>query len=111
MAYEIEWAESALAGLAEAVETIANDSPSYAASLAIQAERAANSLSEMPHRARRVREYGDPDVRELFVGKSYRLIYRVGKRTVSIVAFVHAARDLSKLVHEGNEFSGSEEEE
>lgn len=31
MAYEIEWAESALAGLTEAVEYIARDSPSYAA--------------------------------------------------------------------------------
>ena len=49
MAYEVEWAESALAGLVEAVEYIARDSPSYAASLAILADRAASSLSELPH--------------------------------------------------------------
>jgi plasmid stabilization system protein ParE len=98
VAYDIEWAESALEGLTEAVEYIARDSPSYAASLAIQADRAAASLSEMPHRGRRVREYHDPDVRELFVGKSYRLIYRVGTHVVSIIAFVHTARDLAKYV-------------
>ena len=70
MAYEIEWAESAIAALAEAVEYIARDSPSYAASLAVRAEHAASSLSELPHRGRRVREYNDPAVREIFVGKS-----------------------------------------
>jgi toxin ParE1/3/4 len=100
VAYEIEWAESAVAGLTEAVEYIARDSPSYAASLAILAYRAASSLSELPHRGRRVREYHDPDVRELVVGKSYRLIYRVGPQIVSVIAFVHAARDLAKFVQE-----------
>ena len=70
MAYEIEWAESAIAAFAEAVEYIARDSPSYAASLAVRAEHAASSLSELPHRGRRVREYNDPAVREIFVGKS-----------------------------------------
>jgi plasmid stabilization system protein ParE len=75
VAYEIEWAESAIAGLVEATEYIAKDSPSYAATLAIRAERAATSLDQFPHRGRRVTEYDDPNVRELIVG-NYRLIYR-----------------------------------
>jgi plasmid stabilization system protein ParE len=103
VAYEIEWAESAIAGLAEAVEYIARDSPSYAASLAVRAERAASSLSELPHRGRHVREYNDPAVREIFVGKSYRLIYRVESRVVSIIAFVHTARDLAKFITESTQ--------
>lgn len=103
MAYEIRWAESAIAGLAEAVEYIARDSPSYAASLAVRAERAASSLSELPHRGRLVREYHDPAVREIFVGKSYRLIYRVETYVVSIIAFIHTARDLAKFIADSSQ--------
>ena len=103
MAYEIEWAESAVAGLSEAVDYISRDSPSYAASLAVQADRAASSLSEFPRRGRLVREYHHPAVREIPVGKSYRLIYRVEAHSVSIIAFVHSARDLAKFVEDSTQ--------
>ncbi|HUP60296.1 MAG TPA: type II toxin-antitoxin system RelE/ParE family toxin [Thermoanaerobaculia bacterium] len=99
MAYEIEWAESAIAGLLEAVEYIARDSPSYAAALAVRAERTAASLSEFPHRGRRVAEYKDPNVRELVIS-NHRLIYRVGANLITVIAFVHTARDLTRLVEE-----------
>lgn len=100
MAYEVAWAGSALAGLTEAVEYIAKDSPSYAASLAVRADQAAISLSEFPNRGRNVREYRDPAVRELIVGSKYRLIYHVSAAKVSIIAFVHTARDLAAVVDE-----------
>ena len=96
MDFEVEWAESAFASLIEAVEYIAKDSPSYAASLGVQAERAAFSLRQFPNRGRLVREYHDPNVREVPVG-SYRLIYRVTSK-VSVIAFVHTARDLAALL-------------
>lgn len=97
MAHEIEWAESAIDGLLEAIDYIAKDSPSYAASLAVRAERTADSLAALPHRGRHVREYRDSAVRELAVD-SYRLIYRVAATKVTIIAFVHKARDLADLV-------------
>ena len=97
MDYEVEWTESAVVGLLDAIEYIARDSPSYAATLAVRAERAGASLSSLPDRGRRVTEFHDPDVRELQVG-SYRLIYRVGSRRVWILAFVHKARDLEGLL-------------
>ena len=103
MAYEVEWAESAVAGLVEAIEYIARDSPSYAASLAIRADRAASSLSEFPYRGRVVREYHDLAVREIFVGKSHRLIYRIEAHVVSVIAFVHTARDLAKYLGESTQ--------
>jgi toxin ParE1/3/4 len=103
VAYEIEWAESAVVGVVEAVEYIARDSPSYAATLAVRADRAALSLSEFPHRGRLVHEYHDSRVREIIVGKSYRLIYRIDVHTVSIIAFVHTARDLAKFVEESTQ--------
>jgi len=97
VAYEIEWAESAIASLIDTIEYIARDSPSYAAALAIRAERAAASLDELPERGRRVGEFDDPSVRELSVD-SYRLIYRVRARKVVMLAFVHKSRDLPGLL-------------
>ena len=42
-------------------------------------------------------------MREIFVGKSYRLIYRVKPSTVSIIAFIHTARDLAAYVRRQEE--------
>lgn len=100
MAHEVAWAESALVGLTEAVEYIARDSPSYAASLAVRADQAAISLRELANRGRLVREYRDPAVRELIVSGKYRLVYRVSDTRVSIIAFVHTSRDLAAFVQE-----------
>jgi toxin ParE1/3/4 len=99
MATEIKWAESAIQALEEAAEYIAKDSVVYAAALLAGAEKAAESLTRFPRRGRTVPEYGDPDIREIFVG-SYRLIFRISETQVRIVAFVHGARDLEKLIQE-----------
>jgi len=99
MATEIEWAESAIQALEEAAEYIAKDSVVYAAALVAGAEKAAESLTNSPRRGRSVPEYGDPDIREIFVG-SYRLIFRISEAHIEIIAFVHGARDLEKLIQE-----------
>jgi toxin ParE1/3/4 len=100
VAFKVDWSESALASLTEAIEYIAKDSPSYAAALAVQAERAGTSLDQLVHRGRVVPEYKDTAVREIPVGKSYRLIYKVEGGNVSVIAFVHTARDLASLIDE-----------
>lgn len=66
----------------------------------IQAEKSADSLRQFPQRGRLVPEYQDPKVGELFVG-SYRLIYEHNDDTVTIIAFVHGARDLTALIKAG----------
>jgi len=40
------------------------------------------------------------NVREVFVG-SYRLIYRTSKDLVTVIAFIHGARDLAALLGRG----------
>jgi len=97
VAREIIWAESAINSLLEAAEYIAKDSPSYASALTVQAEKTAESLSDFSKRGRLVPEFRDPNVRELFVG-SYRLIYRTSKNVVTVIAFIHGARDLAALI-------------
>jgi len=76
--------------LLDAIDYIARDSPSYAAALAVRAERAAISLQEFPHRGRRVGEFNDPDIRELAVA-NYRLIYLVCSSKVVLLVFISLA--------------------
>lgn len=100
MAREISWAESAINSLLEAAEYIAKDSPSYASALTLQAEKAAESLGQFSERGRVLPEMREPNVREVFVG-SYRLIYRTSKNLVTVIAFIHGARDLAALIERG----------
>ena len=76
----------------DAAKYIALDSPAAARRLAADAVRSGESLSELSERGRVVPELNDPRYRELLVG-AYRLVYRVDDEHVSIVAFVHGARD------------------
>ena len=99
MAREIVWTEVAARGLEQAAEYIGHDSPTYAAVLVAGADKAAQSLRAFPERGKTVPEYRAEEVRQLLVG-SYRLIYRVGPRTIEIVAFVHGARDLARFAEQ-----------
>jgi len=50
----------------------------------------------MARRGHVVPEIGDKQIRELIV-RSYRLIYKVEKSRVAVLAIVHGARDLNML--------------
>jgi plasmid stabilization system protein ParE len=76
----------------EAAEHIESDSPAAASKLVRNAFEAAASLTTLADRGRLVPELDDSVHREIFVGR-YRLIYRVDSEHVSIVAFVHGARN------------------
>jgi plasmid stabilization system protein ParE len=65
VAFRVTWSESALTSLTEAIGFIARDSPSYAAALAVQAERAGTSLEELAERGRPVPEFKDAAVPEI----------------------------------------------
>jgi plasmid stabilization system protein ParE len=102
VAYEVEWAESAIDDLIEQLDFVARDSPSYASSLSLKAEKAAASLDHFPYRGRAVPEYEDQTIREIQVS-SYRLIYQVTAKRVWIIGFVHVARDLTRLLERAEE--------
>jgi toxin ParE1/3/4 len=96
VARTVRWAEVATQDLAEAAEFIARDSRFYAMALVREARAAARSLRTLAERGRVVPEAHSPDVRELSV-KSYRLIYWIAPKIVTVIAFVHGARDLGAL--------------
>jgi toxin ParE1/3/4 len=91
----VVWTEQARRSLNEVLAYIARDSPRAAARFLVTALDAASSLDVSSERGRLVPELEDPHVRELFVHR-YRLIYEVGATEVTILAFLHGARDFAK---------------
>jgi plasmid stabilization system protein ParE len=79
-----------------AVAYISQDARAAAARLLVQALDSAASLDTLSERGRVVPELNHPAVRELLVQR-YRLIYEVTPAEVQILAFVHGARDLTRL--------------
>ena len=55
---------------------------------------AADSLGTLSNRGRSVPELEGLSIREVFV-RRYRLIYAVGETQVTLLAFVHSARDFA----------------
>ena len=85
----------------EAARFIARDSPRYAVILQREAQAAAQSLRQFARRGRVVPERNDERLRELIVGQSFRLLYKlVSDDEVHVIAFVHSARDLDAFLHE-----------
>lgn len=96
MARSVVWTELAWQDLERVVDTIAQDSPTYAASFARRVWKRAQSLDEPSYRGRVVPELGDPAVRELILA-SYRLLYEIRGETVYILGLIHGARNLAAL--------------
>jgi toxin ParE1/3/4 len=91
-AREVVWTEAAVQELEEALEYLAERSPSSADDLFEAAMEAAESLSTLSERGRWVPELEDQTMRELIVA-SYRLMYEVRDDRVAVIAFLHGARD------------------
>ncbi len=92
----LEWTEPAVADLENIQDYIARDSAEYADALTERLILSVDQLESFPESGRRVPEAADPKVRELLV-EGYRVMYRVKKGTVQILAVTHGARNLAEM--------------
>ena len=91
MAYRVAWSPRAIEDLEAIAQYISADSNAYAATVVKTILNATRNLSRFPFAGRIVPELGDENIREWFA-YSYRVIYRVDDRTVTIAAIVHGKR-------------------
>jgi plasmid stabilization system protein ParE len=96
MAREVVWSTESVGDLDALANYIAKDSPIYAASFIREILNLSYSLSELSKRGRVVPEFGDTNIRELFV-RDYRMIYLIENKRVVVLALVHGNRDLDRL--------------
>jgi toxin ParE1/3/4 len=91
MAHRIVWSFRALADLEAIASYIEADSPNYARAVVRRIVAATRSLGQFPHSGRKVPEFDDEAIRELFP-YSYRVMYLVQEDKVTIVAVIHGER-------------------
>jgi addiction module RelE/StbE family toxin len=98
MACRVVWSPEAVEDLEEIAEYICRDSKFYASAVVTKIVNASQALATFPKSGRVVPEQGDENVRERFI-YSYRLIYRIEKEKILVVAVVHGKR-LLELISE-----------
>jgi toxin ParE1/3/4 len=91
MAYRVAWSPRAIENLEAIAQYISADSTAYAAAVVKTILNTARSLSHFPFAGGIVPELGDEHIREWFP-YSYRVIYRIEDRVVTIAAIVHGKR-------------------
>jgi len=91
MALKLEWSEEALEDIESIATYIEKDSPIYAKSVVSKFFEKAEILQEFSELGRKVPEFNDIRIREIFI-YSYRLIYQVREKKVLFVAVVHGKR-------------------
>lgn len=103
MGWRVKWTTPAWNDVEEAARFIARDSPYYAVVLQREAQAAARSLSRFAKRGRVVPERSDERLRELLVGRSHRLLYKILlEDEVHVIAFLNCARDLDAFLNAEN---------
>lgn len=96
MGFLIEWSPEAVEDLELIGEYISRDSMYYARSVIQEILATARGLSEGPFVGRIVPEMNDDSLREKFI-YSYRLIYRIEKARILVIAVIHGKRLLDNI--------------
>ena len=96
MARKIVWSLTAANDVDAIREYLEHSSTSYTNRFLLKLSEAAKNLKTFPERGRRVPEYPESGLREIFVD-SFRIFYRVSDVEVIIAAIFHMARDLTRL--------------
>jgi len=91
MAFTLKWSEEALEDIESIATYIEKDSPTYAKSVVSKFFEKAEILQEFSELGRKVPEFNDATIREIFV-YSYRLIYKLNQQDILFVAVVHGKR-------------------
>lgn len=100
--FNVQWAEAAVRDMQEIISYISVDSAINAQKLLSKLKIKAKTLESAPLRGRVVPElsqFGIQNWRELIV-KPYRIIYRVAKKMVFVVAVFDGRRDLEDILLE-----------
>lgn len=91
MDLEVSWSPEATDDLESIAEYIARDSEFYARAVVSEVLKVARSIGSFPLIGRMVPEIENEAIRERFV-YSYRLVYRIEKSSILIVAVIHGKR-------------------
>jgi len=88
---KVRWTDNAVDHLASIFDYIALNSLTYAKGMVDKIIRRSEQIADQPFSGRKVPEYNAEDIREL-IEQPYRIIYRIGKTNIDVLAVIHGAR-------------------
>ena len=91
MDYEVAWSPAALEDIESLAEYIERDSEFYARAVVDKILDISRKLKDFPSAGRIVPELEDDTIRERFA-YSYRVIYRLESKRITILAILHGKR-------------------
>jgi addiction module RelE/StbE family toxin len=94
---KVYWTLNAIRHLASIYEYISVNSRTYAKRTVDKITRRSEQISDQPLSGRKVPEYEADDIREL-IEKPYRIIYRVKKDQIDVLAVIHGAQILPEEI-------------
>jgi plasmid stabilization system protein ParE len=97
MAYQIRWSPRAASDFENICTYIAKDSVFYARIFTNKINTIIKTIPEFPKSGRIVPEYGDKNLREK-IYTNYRIVYRIKKETIEIIAISHSAKQLDNIL-------------
>ena len=100
--FRVQWTENAAADLLELIRFIARDSLQNASKVYKRIRVRARTLASLPERGHVVPELAELDLvgyRELSI-PPYRIVYRIEKKTVFVMAVLDGRRDLRQILSE-----------
>lgn len=89
----VHWTNTTIDHLLSIYEYVSHDSDVYADRLMDRLTRRSQQIGTFPRSGRSVPEYEAPDIREVIEG-SYRIIYRIKKEQIDVLAVIHSAQQL-----------------
>lgn len=90
---KVFWTNNALAHLVAIFEYISQDSSFYAQKMVDRLTGRSQQAGQFPMSGRAVPEYDLDDVREL-IERPYRIIYRIRRDRIEVLAVIHGAQQL-----------------
>ena len=93
---KVYWTVDARSDLLAIGAHIGRDSPAFARIFVLRVTRATRHLSRFPMIGRVVPEFEDESLREV-IFQNYRVVYRVRRGEIGILAVVHGAVDLAAV--------------
>jgi toxin ParE1/3/4 len=101
VALNIRWSPEAVEDLESIAEYIGKDSQYYAKAVVNKILSSTQNLETFPYIGRMVPEISNENIRERFV-YSYRLIYKIEKIEILVVAVIHGKRLLENIPNRFN---------
>lgn len=93
---KIIWTQDGIDSLENVITYIAKDSIYYAANFVRNILARIENLMDFPYIGRIVPEYHNSDIREI-IYQSYRIVYKVEKKTIFLVLVTHGSQTLPKI--------------